>query len=101
MMNARLLRCVLAANATAGWLVAAAQKKQSDVTGTVQLNDDFSRVPPNWRTGKFSNGETWIEGGVLPRVETCSTTQWMELFEDCAEKFVVESNEFLQRGSII
>lgn len=68
MINASVLRCVLAAIATAGCLVAldaAAQKKQSDVTGTVQLNDDFSRVSPNWRIGKFSNGETWIEGGVM------------------------------------
>lgn len=97
MMNARLLRCVLAAMATAGCLVAAAQKKQSDVTGTVQLNDDFNRVSPNWRTGKFSNGETWIEGGVLPRRHSSSTTHRMELFEYFSGKFVVGSDEFIRQ----
>ncbi len=67
MMNAQALRCVVAAIA-AGCIVtfdAAAQKNQPDVTGTVQLSDDFSRVSPNWRTGKFNNGETWIAGGVM------------------------------------
>ncbi len=67
MMNAQALRCVVAAIA-AGYIVtfdAAAQKNQPDVTGTVQLSDDFSRVSPNWRTGKFNNGETWIAGGVM------------------------------------
>ncbi len=97
MMNARVFRCVLAAIATAGYLVAAAQKKQSDVTGTVQLNDDLSRVSPNWRTGKFSNGETWIEGGVLPRRHSSSTIHRMELGEYFSDKLVVGSDEFIRR----
>ncbi len=68
MMNARALRCVVAGIVAAGCVVtfdAAAQKKKTVVTGTVQLEDDFSSVSPNWGTGKFDNGETWIEGGVM------------------------------------
>ena len=86
MINASVLRCVLAAIATAGCLVAldaAAQKKQSDVTGTVQLNDDFSRVSPNWRTGKFSNARlgskaAWCHAGIVVRQHT--GWNWVNIF---------------------
>ncbi len=83
MMNARVFRCVLAAIATAGCLVAAAQKKPSDVTGTVQLNADFSRVSPNWRTGKFSNARlgskaAWYHAGIVVRQHT--GWNWVNIF---------------------
>ena len=68
MMNAQALSCAVAGMVTAVCIVAydaAAQNRQSDATGTVQLVDDFSLVSPNWLTGTHLNGETWIEGGAM------------------------------------
>ena len=68
MMNAQALGRAVAGMTTVICFVAydaAAQKRQSDATGTVQLVDDFSIVSPNWLTGKSASGETWIEGGAM------------------------------------
>ena len=68
MMNAQALRCAVAGMVTAICLVAydaAAENKKSDTTGTVQLDEDFSVVSPNWLTGEWNSGETWIKGGAM------------------------------------